>query len=580
MAAEAKTEAETKVCEACKGEFAVEPEDLAFYGKFGVQVPKMCPRCRARRRMAFRNERVFYKRKCDKCGREVVSMYSPGKPYMVYCYECWFADDWDALSYGMEYDPARPFMEQFRELWEKVPKVALVYMRSVNSEYVNISADNKDCYMLVESSNNEGCINCYWVQQCRDLVDVSFSHQTELSYECDDCFNCYGLQYAKGCHDCRNGYFLFDCVGCSDCIGCTNLRSKQYHIWNEPHSKEEYEELLAEMKLDTHAGVEAAHRKFEEFLKTQPHKFAEIINAPGSTGNYIKNAKNCRQIFHCYDAEDAKYGIHVWRDAKDCMDVDTAGRGARLIYNSINSGIEVSNYVACAQCWTCSFMEYSYYCFNCNHCFGCAGLRKKDRCILNHEYDKASYERLRDAIVSEMKAKREYGEFFPIAISAFGYNESAAQEQFPLTKAEAIARGCKWEDTPRGTYGKGTIGWDKVPDTYDGFNPTKHVFTCTNCKRNYLVIPNEATFYKKLAIPVPRLCPDCRHERRFAARGPNRVSRQHCDCAGTTSENGRYRNTRAHAHANAPCPNEFWTSYAANDERIVYCEQCYNAEVV
>lgn len=572
---------ETKTCVQCKIDFKIESEDIVFYEKFQVPAPQMCPLCRAQRRMAFRNERVFYKRKCDKCAREVISMYSPNKPYTVYCYDCWFADDWDALDYAREYDPKRPFLDQFKELWDKVPKIALVYVRSVNSEYVNISADSKDCYMLVESSNNEGCIHCYWIQQCRDLVDVSFSHQTELSYECDDCFSCYGLRYSKGCHGCRESYFLFDCVECSDCIGCVNLRKKQYYIFNQPYSKEDYERFLREARLDTHEGVEAMQKKFEAFLKLQPHKYAEIINAPRSTGNYIKNAKSCTFCFHCYDAEDSRHGIHVWRNAKDCMDVDTAGRNASMIYNSINAGMDISNYIVTAQCWSSSFMEYSYYCFDSNHCFGSAGARKKNYLILNKQYEKAEYEKLRAQIVEVMKKEGSYGEFFPISISTFGYNESAAQEQFPLTKEQALAAGYKWEDAPRGTFGKETISWDNVPDSYENFDPTKHIFTCMQCSKNYLVIPNEFTFYKKMHIPLPRLCPDCRHNRRFRARGPNHVVWVKCTCGGTTSNNVRYKNTIEHFHKSDHCPNEFWTNYMGDHKAdIVYCEQCYQAEVI
>ena len=168
---------QTKNCQNCKADFTIEPEDFEFYEKIKVSTPKMCPRCRAQFRLAFRNERVFYKRPCDKCKRDVISMYSPNKPYPVWCHECWFADDWDATEYGQGYDSTHPFLEQFQEVYNKVPKVALIYVRSMNSEYVNISADNKDCYMLVESSNNERCIHSYWAQQCRDSVDISFSSQ-------------------------------------------------------------------------------------------------------------------------------------------------------------------------------------------------------------------------------------------------------------------------------------------------------------------------------------------------------------------------------------------------------------------
>ena len=561
---------EAKECVACKTAFTIEPEDLVFYGKFDVPSPKLCPPCRAQRRLAFKNERSYYKRKCDKCGKEVISMYSPNKPYVVYCYDCWFSDDWDAREYGRAYDPSRSFLEQFEELWKAVPKISLIYVRSVNSDYVNISADNKDCYMIVESSNNEGCTHCYWIQQCRDCVDTSFAHQSELCYESDDCYNSNKLFYCKGCHDSRDSYFLLDCRDCTNCIGCVNLRSKKYHIFNRPVSREEYEQFIENARLDTAAGVEALRRKFHDFAIAQPRKFAEIINAPGCTGNYINDAKNCVRCFHSYDAEDCRYGVHVWRNAKDCMDVDTSGRNSEMMYNSINTGIDTFHYVSSCVSWSSTFLWYSYYCFNSNNCFGSVGLRKKDYCILNQQYSKEDFEVLKEQIITDMRARGEYGEFFPASFSTFGYNESAAQEQFPLTKSEALERGYQWEDYPRGTHGKGTIGWDKVPDHYEGFDPTHHVFTCANCKRNYLIIPNEFAFYKKLSIPVPRLCPECRHERRFAARGPNRLWHRSCMCK---------QQEHAH-HVDGYCSNEFETSYAPGRPEILYCEACYKTEFV
>jgi len=563
---------ETRNCQNCKQSFVIEPDDFGFYEKFKAPAPKMCPLCRAQRRLAFRNERVFYKRECDKCGKEGVSMYSPNKPYPVWCYECWFADDWDATDYGADYDSSRPFLEQLRELYERVPKVSLIYVRSVNSEYVNISADNKNCYMLVESSNNENCLHSYWIQQCKDSVDTSFSHQTELVYESDDCYNSYRLFYGKGCHDCRDSFFLFDCRGCSDCIGCVNLRNKQYHIFNKPVSKEEYESFLESARLHSWGGVEEMRRRFSEFLKTQPVKFAEILNSPGSSGNYIKDAKNCRYCFHSYDAEDNAYGEHVWRNAKDCMDVSTAGRNANMIYNSINCGIDVANMVCVAQGWSSTFLEYSFNCFNSNHLLGCAGVRKKDYCILNKQYDKNSFEELKNRIIEDMKRTGDYGEFFPVSFSPFGYNESAAQEQFPLTKDEALKQGFKWEDYPRGTYDKGTIQWDSVPDSINDIGDldvTKEIFICLRCKKNYKIITNEFAFYKNLEIPLPRFCPDCRHSRRFAARGPNKLWHRKCMCGN---------NAHLH-HKTGLCPNEFEASYSPDRPEIIYCEQCYNAEI-
>jgi len=564
---------EVKVCQNCKQNFVIEPDDFQFYEKINVPPPKLCPLCRAQLRLSFRNERAFYRGRCGKCGKEIISMYSPNKPYTVWCNQCWFSDDWDAREYERDYDPKRPFFEQFAELWKIVPKVALVYIRSINSEYTNISADSKDCYMIIESSNNERCIHCYWIQQCNDLVDVSFSHQTELSYESDDCYNSYKLFYSKGCHDSRESYFLLNCRNVANCIGCVNLRNRQYCVFNEQKTKEEYEKFLREARLDTHSGVEKMRERFQEFLKTQPRKYAEIYHAVNSTGNYITDAKNCRYCFHCYDAEDCKYGVHIWRNAKDCFDCDTAGRTSEMVYNSMNTGINVSHYIGVALSWTCSFMEYCYYCFNSNNCFGSAGLRKKNYCILNKQYDKAGFTKLRSQIIEDMKKRGEWGDFFPPQISVFGYNDSAAQEQFPLSKEEALAKGFKWEDHPRGTFGKETVSWNKIPDSINelgALDPTKEVFVCTQCKKNYLIIPRELEFYKRLEIPLPRLCPDCRHARRFQARGPNRLWPRQCMCELKNHE----------WHASGRCPNEFETSYAPERPEIVYCGECYNREVV
>jgi hypothetical protein len=48
---------EKKICQNCKKEFAIEPEDFLFYEKIKVPAPTFCPLCRAERRLTFRNER-------------------------------------------------------------------------------------------------------------------------------------------------------------------------------------------------------------------------------------------------------------------------------------------------------------------------------------------------------------------------------------------------------------------------------------------------------------------------------------------------------------------------------------------
>jgi len=75
---------------------------------------------------AYRNERSFYKRNCDKCEKSVVSIFPQDSEYKSYCNDCWWSDEFDPLTYGQDYDSERPFFEQFDELLHKVPMVSLV----------------------------------------------------------------------------------------------------------------------------------------------------------------------------------------------------------------------------------------------------------------------------------------------------------------------------------------------------------------------------------------------------------------------------------------------------------------------
>ena len=90
--------------------------------RYVIPPPTLCPDCRQQRRIAFRNERKLYKRKCDATGKEIVSIYSPDKEYRVYTQDYWWSDSWDAMSYGREFDFSRSAMKQMKELMREVPK--------------------------------------------------------------------------------------------------------------------------------------------------------------------------------------------------------------------------------------------------------------------------------------------------------------------------------------------------------------------------------------------------------------------------------------------------------------------------
>ncbi|MFZ3015981.1 MAG: hypothetical protein WA101_03260 [Minisyncoccia bacterium] len=140
-------DSETKNCQNCKKDFIIEPEDFNFYEKIKVPPPTFCPECRMIRRMAYRNERTLFKRSCDFCKRNIISIYPSNAIFPIYCKECWYSDKWEATEYGRDYDFSRPFFEQLKELFFSVPHLAIWQRNVINSEFSNMIGECRNVYL-------------------------------------------------------------------------------------------------------------------------------------------------------------------------------------------------------------------------------------------------------------------------------------------------------------------------------------------------------------------------------------------------------------------------------------------------
>ncbi|MBP7884915.1 hypothetical protein KAZ93_01880 [Patescibacteria group bacterium] len=138
---------ERKTCTVSGQTFAIYQSDLDFYAKisptfagqkFTIPTPTLCPEERQRRRLAFRNERKLYKRKCDFSGKDIISIYSPDKPYKVYDQKIRWSDERDPMSYGRDFDFSKSFTEQFGNILMEVPKMDTLKMNTEKCDYNNI----------------------------------------------------------------------------------------------------------------------------------------------------------------------------------------------------------------------------------------------------------------------------------------------------------------------------------------------------------------------------------------------------------------------------------------------------------
>src|SRR3989344_4830584 len=111
--------------------------------------------------------------------------------------------------------------------------------------------------------------------------------------------------YLENCTDCT---FCFDLKGCKNCILSTNLRNKEFYILNEPHTKEEYEKKLQELNLGSAFSVQSVQALWEKMrIEQGMYRDMYTVNYEGSTGNDIKNSKNCVQCFNVSGSEDCRY---------------------------------------------------------------------------------------------------------------------------------------------------------------------------------------------------------------------------------------------------------------------------------
>ncbi len=311
---------ETKNCQNCKQNFAIEPDDFGFYEKIKVPPPTFCPECRYIRRLLDRNEYNFYKRKCDATGKNIISIYREDVPFPVYEQEYWKSDKFDATEYGRDFDFNRPFFEQYEELRRSVPHLNLVNSQSVNSEYTNQSEQNKDCYMLVTSGHCEKCMYGSWNQEnCYFMSDCYMAQKSQFCYECINITKCSQCAWVYDCSDCVNVYFSSDCRGCTDCFGCVGLRNQQYCYFNKNIGKEKYEKEI-EKFIWNRKSIEETKEKLLKLRSSLPVKYYHGANIKNSSGDYIQETERTRMAFNCRDNKDCAYMQDAWRKTEDCRD--------------------------------------------------------------------------------------------------------------------------------------------------------------------------------------------------------------------------------------------------------------------
>ncbi len=164
-----------------------------------------------------------------------------------------------------------------------------------------------------------------------------------------------------------------------------------------------------------------------------------------------------------------------------------------------------------------------------------------------------------------MQRTGEWGTFFPPKLSPYWYNQTEWWDLDYMWKEEAIAKWFNWSDyeapSPKvekiitvETYCNTSLldNANNVPDDILNW-----AVECEITKKPFRIIKQELEFYRHHNLPIPSRHPDQRHLERMKLRNPRKLFTRHCD----------------------KCKKEIQTTYNSERPEIVYCEECYNAEI-
>ncbi|MEK7608001.1 MAG: hypothetical protein AAB495_00240 [Patescibacteria group bacterium] len=83
--------------------------------------------------------------------------------------------------------------------------------------------------------------------------------------------------------------------------------------------------------------------------------------------------------------------------------------------------------------------------------------------------------------------------------------------------------------------------------------PASENKACQNCKESFLINAQDFDFYKKINVPPPTFCPDCRFQRRLMFRNERNLYKRECDL----------------------CKKQILSTYSPEKPHTVYCPPCW-----
>ncbi len=563
--------AEWRVCPRTGERFAIFSGDIRLLDllsptiggvKFPLPKPTLSPRAREIRRLMWRNDTKLYRSTCSLTGKTLFSFYHPEAFYKIADTYRW-TDQVDNTQLGKDVDLTRPIQEQFNELFAQTTKQhALIVGEMENSLYTHNAGWFKNCYMVFDGWMCEDVMYSVRVANSKKVVDGFEVIGSEQVYEGIWLLDCFRVFFSEDCQKCSDSAFLYNCRWCSNCILCSNLTNESYCIRNKSVTKVEYEQYRSFIFNGNSKSIASVSQEFQKQKNHTARVGLKMVNCEDSIGN---NLTNCNNTILCEDSQwcmNTRYSQRMiayagnennmdissrWGNMNKCYELNCCGTDQ----NTTASGLLFGSYLfwwVSDSCYTVNVP------FNVKNVIASTDIANKQYCILNKQYSKEEYGELAPKVIQHMMRTGEWWEFFSPQYAPFPYNDSIANDYYPikylvhkngereLVNSEGHGEVQILEDWVIARATLSLWGSMIIPikrrtenaevsisgnmSSIDASDITDSIYECEDSicdkailclesKRPFRITKQELLFYKNYGLPLPRLHPDIRYQKRI-----------------------------------------------------------------
>lgn len=265
---------ERKICPRTGEEFPIFEKDKKMIEKLSPTIagkkylfplPTLSPKAREQRRMMFKNERTFHKDVCEHTNTSTISRFTDKHVFSN------LARHWDDRSQKfVDYNGNQSFQESIHWLC-----INTIYQDLIgssqnitnNARYTNHASKQSNTYLLVNARDDEFCAYWNFINHCKRCFDNIHIANSEHCYQCVSWEKLFKCMYTYNCLDSDSLLFCSNMKGCKNCFLCSWLNNQSYCIRNKKVSKEQYENYIKELNIESYKNIQTIYQEYEHLLK-------------------------------------------------------------------------------------------------------------------------------------------------------------------------------------------------------------------------------------------------------------------------------------------------------------------------